>query len=57
MLRKSLHDPLVSLQIEARSKDEARRLILDPLVRAFQSNPAIAERLDMSALETYIHEQ
>jgi len=53
MLRKSLHDPLVSLQIESQSKAEARRLIIDPLVSAFQSNPSIDEVLDTSVLETY----
>jgi phosphomannomutase len=53
MLRKSLHDPLVSLQIEAESKAEARRLITDPLVHAFSSHPSIFDALDTSVLDTY----
>ena len=53
MLRKSLHDPLVSLQIEAVSKAEARRLITDPLLRTFRSHPAIVDALDTSVLDTY----
>lgn len=56
MLRKSLHDPLVSLQIEAESKAAARRLITDPLVHAFSSHSAIFNTLDTSALEIYGNE-
>ena len=54
MLRKSLHDPLISLQIEAVDKAEARQLIADPLVDIFNTNPAISNVLDLSALDTYV---
>lgn len=53
MLRKSLHDPIISLQIEARSKSEARKLIVEPLINLLESNENILESLDMSVLRKY----
>lgn len=53
MLRKSLHDPLISLQIEAKSKENARKLVVEPLIRLFQSELQIKQKLDMSVLQEY----
>jgi len=53
MMRKSLHDPIVSLQIEANSADEARRLIVEPLLQLFESQPQIKSHLDMTALRDF----
>jgi len=53
MLRKSLHDPIISLQIEAQSKDEARESMVKPLLRAFESEQQISSALDMTVLKDY----
>lgn len=53
MLRKSLHDPIISLQIEARSKDEARATIVKPLLHIFKDEEQIVNNLDLSVLEQY----
>jgi phosphomannomutase len=53
MLRKSLHDPIISLQVEASSREEARNVIIEPLLRHFRSDPQISHSLDLSVLENY----
>jgi phosphomannomutase len=54
MLRKSLHDPIVSLQIEARSIEHARRHMVDPLIRIFEADDSsVAKSLDLSPLREY----
>lgn len=53
MLRKSLHDPIISLQIEARSKAEARELVVKPLLGLFESEERIRENLVTKVLEEY----
>ena len=53
MLRKSLHDPIISLQIEAKSPEEAKELIVKPLLKMFESEPRIQQTLDMNALEKF----
>jgi phosphomannomutase len=53
MLRKSLHDPIISLQIEGRSKQEVRTQVLEPLLRLFESDELIKSTLDMSVLQEY----
>mmetsp|Transcript_7315 Transcript_7315/g.14363 ORF Transcript_7315/g.14363 Transcript_7315/m.14363 type:complete len:677 (-) Transcript_7315:1419-3449(-) len=53
LLRKSLHDPVMCLQVEATSKAAAKLLITDPLLNLFQSEPQVAQILDLSALEQY----
>lgn len=53
MLRKSLHDPIISLQIEGRSKQEVRSQVLEPLLRLFQSDELIKTTLDISVLQEY----
>jgi phosphomannomutase len=53
MLRKSLHDPIISLQIEARSKQEARAFVVEPLLRLFEAEELIKSTLDMSVLQEY----
>lgn len=41
MLRKSLHDPVLSLQIEADSQEEARTTMVDPILSLFESEPQL----------------
>lgn len=53
LLRKSLHDPVMCLQVEATSKAAAKRLITDPLLNLFQLEPQVGQTLDLSALELY----
>lgn len=53
MLRKSLHDPLVSLQVEAESKAEALESIVKPLLEQFQSVDEISNVLELTDLEKY----
>lgn len=38
MLRKSLHDPIISLQVEATSREEAHSVIIEPLLTHFEGN-------------------
>lgn len=53
LLRKSLHDPVMCLQVEASSKATAKQLITGPLLRLFQAEPQTAQVVDLSALEKY----
>lgn len=53
MLRKSLHDPVISLQVEGRSKDEIRTNVIDPLLQLFDSESRIGKALNLSALQAY----
>ena len=53
MLRKSLHDPIISLQIEGRSVEEVRETVMKPLIQVLQSWPQIRNQLDMTVLREY----
>jgi phosphomannomutase len=53
MVRQSLHDPIISLQIEAQSKTEARVLIVEPLRNLFKSNEQIRDALHLDVLAEY----
>jgi phosphomannomutase len=53
MLRKSLHDPVMSLQIEAPSKEAAKEVVVEPLLKLFRSEKEIQSAVDFSALEKY----
>jgi phosphomannomutase len=53
MLRKSLHDPVISLQIEASSKECARDIVVQPLMQLLQMDPEIYSVLHLSALKEY----
>jgi phosphomannomutase len=53
MLRKSLHDPIISLQIEAVSQDDARRLMVEPIMRLFESEQRIPSAFDLTVLRNY----
>lgn len=53
MLRKSLHDPIISLQIEAQSKEEARTLIVKPLIKLLEANENICCKLNIDVLLGY----
>jgi phosphomannomutase len=57
MLRKSLHDPVLSLQVEADSKEDAKRNIVDPILSIFeassQESDNIRDRLEFRALQGY----
>ena len=54
MLRKSLHDPIISLQIESRSAEHARNHVVQPLLQIMHEFPTIIEALDNSALDEYL---
>ncbi|KAL3910649.1 MAG: hypothetical protein SGILL_007611 [Bacillariaceae sp.] len=53
LLRKSLHDPVMCLQVEASSKQSANQDIVRPLLQLFQSHSRIAKILDLSSMEQY----
>jgi phosphomannomutase len=53
MLRKSLHDPVISLQVEGTSRDQVRECVIDPLLKLFDSEPQIRSALNLNALEAY----
>lgn len=53
LLRKSLHDPVICLQVEASSKAAAKKIITEPLLQLLLSVPHTAEVLDLTALEQY----
>jgi phosphomannomutase len=53
MLRKSLHDPVISLQVEGTSPEQVRECVVDPLLKLFDSEPQIRSALNLSALEAY----
>jgi phosphomannomutase len=57
MLRKSLHDPVLSIQIEASSKESATATIVEPIIRMFESEPQIQSALDFSSLKDYAGDQ
>ena len=53
MLRKSLHDPILSLQVEGRSKDEVREKVVKPVIRLFGDMGGISDVLDLGVLQEY----
>ncbi len=53
LLRKSLHDPVICLQVEASSKAAAKKIITEPLLQLLKSEPHTTEVLDLAALEQY----
>jgi phosphomannomutase len=53
MLRKSLHDPIISLQIEGSSKEQVRRVVMEPLLQLCESEEQIKTALDTSVLREY----
>lgn len=54
LIRRSLHDPVICLQVEARSKTDAMKLAVVPLLNILQSKPRLASGLDLSDLLNYI---
>lgn len=50
MLRKSLHDPVLSLQVESESSSKAKESILEPLLQIITSAP-FRDQLDYTALQ------
>ena len=54
MLRKSLHDPVLSLQIEASDKTAARDTIVGPILSLLESEPQLQLALEFSALQKYV---
>lgn len=53
MLRKSLHDPVLSLQIEADSREKASAEIVRPILAMFEGESQIDSALDFTALKAY----
>jgi phosphomannomutase len=54
LLRKSLHDPVFCLQVEAENKEDAKRSVVQPLLHMIRSESRIAATLDTTDLEQYI---
>ena len=52
MLRKSLHDPIISLQLEGDNVKELKHKVVSPLLDLLQENE-ISDKLDMTCLNTY----
>ena len=52
MLRKSLHDPIISLQLEGDSVKELKHKVVSPLLDILKENE-ISDNLDVSYLSTY----
>ena len=48
MLRKSLHDPVISVQVESLSVEEANKVVLQPLLAIFSYHAGV---LDLSAFD------
>ena len=53
MIRKSLHDPLVSMQVEGGSADQILAQVIHPLLQLMESEDLIQSSLDLSALKDY----
>ena len=53
MFRKSLHDPLVSLQVEGDSVEEVRTKVIGPILSMIGENEALVGGLDISVLNGY----
>jgi phosphomannomutase len=53
MLRKSLHDPIISLQIEGTSRQSVQENIVQPLWQLFNQDEQIKTNLDLSVLQNY----
>ena len=53
MFRKSLHDPLVSLQVEGDSVEEVRTKVIEPIISMIGEDKAINTGLDISVLQEY----
>ena len=53
MLRKSLHDPVISLQVEAMSKKAAKKDVIQPLLEIFHHEPEVMSLLDFSSIVEY----
>lgn len=50
MLRKSLHDPLISLQVEGKSHDEVKSNVILPVLAIIEKHPSILDGLDVEPL-------
>jgi phosphomannomutase len=53
MLRKSLHDPLVSVQVEGESAEQIRTVVVRPLLTLLESEQRLLSSLDVSVLSNY----
>jgi len=53
MLRKSLHDPLISLQIEGTGAQAIRDAVISPILSLLQDKPDISNSLELGVLNKY----
>ena len=53
MIRRSLHDPVLSMQVEGESKDQVQRQVIDPLLKLFESEDRIGSTVDLTPLKHY----
>jgi phosphomannomutase len=51
MLRKSLHDPVLSLHIEAACMEDANARVIEPILSIFRGEEEVLCALDLSALK------
>jgi len=54
MLRKSLHDPVLSLQVEAANRDAVIHKVIEPFLSICQSDSEISSALDFASLQSYL---
>jgi len=54
MLRKSLHDPVISMQVEGHSTQDIQNTVMKPLMEIFQANQMIIEELNISSITEYL---
>jgi phosphomannomutase len=48
MLRQSLHDPVISMQVESVSTEEAKNIVLEPVLKILSDHVSV---LDLSAFD------
>mmetsp|Transcript_21976 Transcript_21976/g.36375 ORF Transcript_21976/g.36375 Transcript_21976/m.36375 type:complete len:419 (-) Transcript_21976:99-1355(-) len=53
MVRKSLHDPVISVQIEGESSEQIRAQVVSPLVQLLEEQENIKSAVDLTALKNY----
>jgi phosphomannomutase len=53
MLRRSLHDPVMILEVESTSKEAARSSVVEPLLRLFAAQDNIESRVNLEKLRAY----
>jgi len=53
MIRKSLHDPIISIQLEGRSSQELCKRVINPLISVLRVDMGLESVVDLHSLEKY----